>query len=542
MINIETILLPFIITKLNNDTSFINLFMMLLMMLIISEFYSLRDIFSNLIKYINHYFCNRNNQIEFICSETKTIYGSGSIKMSSSDCFKAISLHIKNNCNLNNVTGLYNIKELTHNMYDYDEELFRKSNLKEIIYMANQHEKFYINNEKDIYYQISKISLDPKSSGFGNNNSNNEIGIFNNYKMIISSYNNSISYLQNHIDSICYKYYETIELKILENKQIFVFEGLDSDKQLKFNCYPFETTCNLEQLFFEDKHKIMNQINFFKNNKQWYIDKGKPYTLGICSWGNPGCGKTSFEKVITKYLDRHMIIVDLKKIKRQNELEKLFFDEKINNIKVPYDKRLYVFPDVDRMTDLILETKKKDNPDDSHCDSIIEKKYLINKLINISKDEDKINLNNYIKNIINESKKENEDNKLVSIKNFDEGDLSMAKLLNILDGIPERTGQVIMMSCNNPEKIDKAFLRPGRIDILIEFKKASINCLLSFINNYFDLKLDLKYLKKNYDEYLFLEQKWTPAEIFKICSQFKSYEETIVYLIKEQPSKVIYPF
>lgn len=539
--NIETILLPFIITKLNNDTSLINLFMMLLMMLVISEFYHFRDIFSGFIKYINHHFNNKNNQIEFICSETKTLYGSGTIKMSSSDCFKAISLHIKNNCNLNNVTGLYNIKELTHNMYDYDEDLFRKNNLKEIIYMANQEEKFYINNEKDIYYRINKISYDSKNTGFGSNNSNTEIGIFNNYKMVISSNNNNIAYLQNHIDYICKKYYEAIELKVLENKHIFVFEGLDSDKQLKFNCYPFETTCSLEQLFFEDKHKIMNQINFFKNNKQWYIDKGKPYTLGICSWGSPGCGKTSFEKVITKYLDRHMIIVDLKKIKKQNDLEKLFFDEKINNIKIPYDKRLYVFPDVDRMTDLILETNQNDTNNSLNDYSIIEQQHIINQLINEPKDIEQKKLNHIIKNIISENKKDNDD-KLVSIKNINDGDLSMAKLLNILDGVPERTGQVIMMSCNNPEKIDKAFLRPGRIDILIEFKKASINCLLSLINNYFDLLLDLNNLEKDYKEYLSLEQKWTPAEIFKICSQFKSYEETIVYLIQEQPSKVIYPF
>lgn len=542
MINIETILLPFIITKLNNDTSLINLFTMLLMMLIISEFYNFRNIFSIFIKYINYHFSIKNNQIEFVCSETKTIYGSGTIKMTSSDCFKAISLHIKNNSNINNITGLYNIKELTHNMYDYDEDLFRKNNLKEVIYMANQEERFYINDEKDIYYQISKISYDSKNNGFGNNNSNTEVGIFNNYKMIISSNNNSISYLQNHIDYICNKYYQTIESKVLENKHIFVFEGLDSDKQLKFNCYPFETTCNLEQLFFEDKDKVMNQINFFKNNKQWYIDKGKPYTLGICSWGNPGCGKTSFEKVITKYLDRHMIIVDLKKLKKQNELEKLFFDEKINNIKIPYDNRLYVFPDVDRMTDLIFETKEKNNSlNNSNNIFKTENQRLINNLIKNNSDENEISLNNYIKNIINENRKDN-DEKLVSIKNLDDGDLSMAKLLNILDGVPERTGQVIMMSCNNPEKIDKAFLRPGRIDILIEFKKASINCLVSFINNYFELKLDLSYLEKNYDEYLSLEQKWTPAEIFKICSQFKSYKETIVYLIKQQPSRVIYPF
>ena len=79
--------------------------------------------------------------------------------------------------------------------------------------------------------------------------------------------------------------------------------------------------------------KIILQIPvIFKNNKDWYQKRGKPYTLGICSWGIPGCGKTTFEKIVTSYLKRHLIIVDFSRIKNQRVADLIFFSEKINNI------------------------------------------------------------------------------------------------------------------------------------------------------------------------------------------------------------------
>ena len=75
----------------------------------------------------------------------------------------------------------------------------------------------------------------------------------------------------------------------------------------------------------------MKQIDFFRDNKEWYQKYGKPYTLGICSYGKPGCGKTSFEKALAKYLNRHIIIVDISKIKSQKEADQIFFSEKIKN-------------------------------------------------------------------------------------------------------------------------------------------------------------------------------------------------------------------
>ena len=88
-----------------------------------------------------------------------------------------------------------------------------------------------------------------------------------------------------------------IEGKPFEKEYVFIYEGSDSDGNLNFSSYPFTTTSSFDNFYHPDKEKIINQINFFKDNKEWYQKRGKPYTLGICSWGTPGCGKLLLKRL-----------------------------------------------------------------------------------------------------------------------------------------------------------------------------------------------------------------------------------------------------
>ena len=73
------------------------------------------------------------------------------------------------------------------------------------------------------------------------------------------------------------------------------------------------------------------QNTFFLNNKEWYNEKGIPYSLGIGLHGPPGTGKTSFIKALSNYTNRHVIMISLKMIKTKNQLEKIFFENTYNN-------------------------------------------------------------------------------------------------------------------------------------------------------------------------------------------------------------------
>lgn len=481
-------------------------FLTFLVIIIHSDYYYYRNLFEKTGTIIFSYVNKSRNQLEFVCTETtrSSCFGGSFGTMNTSDTFKAICLYIKKKINEGKTNNLYQLKELTDKLYDD-----YSNNLKETLYIASQSERFTINDciDSEIFFQIKKSNLEL------NNNKNNDTISGNNYTLIISSNKKSLQYLQEYVENILKEYYKIIEMQLLEKEYVFIFEGTDSEGNLNFSSYPFSTTSSFDNFYHPDKDKIINQIDFFKNNKDWYQKRGKPYTLGICSWGIPGCGKTTFEKIVTNYLKRHLIIVDFSRIKNQREADLIFFSEKINNIIIPYEKRIYCFPDVDRMTDIIENRQKKTS---ENKDKEL-KNDLLTSLISEKMDEDKIS----------------------SCSNKSESPLNLSKILNILDGIPERTGQIIMMSCNHPEKLDKAFLRPGRIDILTEFKKINSDNILDLVSNYYETKIeDISF---SFDKNV-LNDKWTPAETFKICSQNKDIQECFKELIAQTPEEYIFPF
>ncbi|KAF6792316.1 mitochondrial chaperone BCS1 [Colletotrichum sojae] len=50
--------------------------------------------------------------------------------------------------------------------------------------------------------------------------------------------------------------------------------------------------------------------------------------------------------------------------------------------------------------------------------------------------------------------------------------LSLSGLLNILDGVASQEGRVLIMTTNHIEKLDKALIRPGRVDMVVKFTMA----------------------------------------------------------------------
>jgi chaperone BCS1 len=51
--------------------------------------------------------------------------------------------------------------------------------------------------------------------------------------------------------------------------------------------------------------------------------------------------------------------------------------------------------------------------------------------------------------------------------------ISLSGLLNAIDGVASHEGRVLVMTTNFPEKLDDALIRPGRVDMKIEFTLAT---------------------------------------------------------------------
>jgi len=67
--------------------------------------------------------------------------------------------------------------------------------------------------------------------------------------------------------------------------------------------------------------------------------------------------------------------------------------------------------------------------------------------------------------------------------------LNLSGLLNVLDGVVDTPGRILIMTSNHPEKLDPALIRPGRIDkkLLLGYMKGDDVC--DMLEHYFQLSL-----------------------------------------------------
>jgi hypothetical protein len=114
-----------------------------------------------------------------------------------------------------------------------------------------------------------------------------------------------------------------------------------------------------------------------------------------------------------------------------------------------------------------------------------------------------------------------------------EGDaVTLSFLLNLLDGVLETPGRILVITSNFPEKLDRAFVRPGRIDVQIEFKHAGLEFVLDMVNKFYSIEYGLKEIP------VCLENVFTPAEIMEsLCTYFKDPVKAIAHMVAKVETK-----
>lgn len=367
------------------------------------------------------------------------------------------------------------------------------------IFTLSYYEPIKITN--DIYIKLSNTKIDANDllNVSISKNENKDDNTKHNQYIEMYSYHLNMKELREELDIIVRDYLNKIKNKL--GNQIYYFRQLNYNNKsensnksnsaifgggvLQFNMKAFHTNRKFINLFGDEINLIRKRVEFFRDNRKWYDQKGIPYTLGILMSGEPGSDKTSTIKCLANELKRHIVSIQLTNNMTKTQLESLFFEEilhitqggKTEQFAIPIDKRLFVLEDVDCECDIVLD--RKDKEEEINKDLYIEElksqvKTLTEIINNPAKQQERVIITS--KHTKNEISQKEEDNKI-----------TLSFLLNLLDGILETPGRIVIMTTNFLHKLDSALIRPGRFDITINFTKCNVKMMLEMICYYYDL-------------------------------------------------------
>lgn len=405
--------------------------------------------------------------------------------------FRAIMFYITSKNN-----NIYRIREDAE--FDW-EDVEKRSQ-----YLIDQLKDFKL--DEHIYGKIRREEKEKNR----NSETNNVVTVEYDTLTVFSS-KHDLTYLQKWVDERLKEYKEHLK-RTSNDKQLFITVAGDSNDDnkkkknknknngLSVESVEWESSITFKNSYFQNMDEIIKKIDFFLNNKKWYMDRGVPYNLGILLHGEPGCGKTRFIKQLMNYTGRHGIDIKLNDSMDFTDLQNVIYKEELDDTHIiPQYQRILIFEDIDALGDVVKDRDLKKS----------ESNLSINESHFVSVGNGEINNNGNNGNILNN---------FLKMTNQTKQNNNLSYLLNMLDGIHECSGRILIMTTNKLDVLDKALIRPGRIDIKINFQKCSLYDISRMIKSFWNIDIPSDTILPE------IERKYTNAEIINIFRSTDDFE------------------
>ncbi|KAK1836709.1 BCS1 N terminal-domain-containing protein [Podospora conica] len=199
---------------------------------------------------------------------------------------------------------------------------------------------------------------------------------------------------------------------------------------------PFSTVILNEKV----KKDLIDDVTDYldPNTRRWYSNRGIPYRRGYLLYGPPGTGKSSLSLALAGFFKMRIYIVSLSSVTANEENLASLFAELPRRCVV-------LLEDID--TAGLTHTRDNNGNPTTTPDSPTAATDMVPGQLTPGVPAG-------------------------AGKQETSGRLSLSGLLNILDGVASQEGRVLIMTTNHIEKLDKALIRPGRVDMTVKFDKA----------------------------------------------------------------------
>ncbi|RDW64577.1 hypothetical protein BP6252_10228 [Coleophoma cylindrospora] len=181
----------------------------------------------------------------------------------------------------------------------------------------------------------------------------------------------------------------------------------------------------METVHFDETTKaelvadIVNYLN--PATRRFYTARGIPYRRGYLLHGPPGTGKTSLSLALAGRFGLELYLLHIPSVREDNHLENLF-------AALP-PRCIVLLEDIDAVGIKGRQHTREDTGDEDNNED--------------DSDTDTDSNNAY------------------------HSRCTLSGLLNVLDGVASQEGRIVFMTSNMAHKLDKALVRPGRIDKMI---------------------------------------------------------------------------